>query len=316
MKYNIVQKGAPHYCIDPLIICFVIFVIDKARFNAEFQRSMYKESQPEPAPEKGTPEYDELSQFCLTVEIMLVTVLKNEFQAATCVIKPPSEKFHSSVRFPSSFSVVGKLAHHNIALIQTDGTNCIRAMQGAIDIFPGTKMVVNVGCCAAFDHHKVYPGDVLISTSITDMSIVKLDATGNLTNRGERVNTTDFLRKVFCNDLFTGDEFIVSETNRSSIIIPGSFVSTPLIIDNAEFRDKIRDISPESIGLDTVGGELLKFQRQSNLDGIILIKGVCDYADGNKTKGWQFTASLASVNYTMKKLSYYFGKTGKTFNQF
>ena len=38
------------------------------------------------------------------------------------------------------------------------------------------------------------------------------------------------------------------------------------------------------------------------LKGVMLIKGVADYADGKKTKHWQFTAAMAALHYTESRL--------------
>lgn len=50
------------------------------------------------------------------------------------------------------------------------------------------------------------------------------------------------------------------------------------------------------------GGVLLEFERKRKIKGVIVIKGVVDYADGKKSKEWQYTAAMAALNYTKIKL--------------
>ena len=92
---------------------------------------------------------------------------------------------------------------------------------------------------------------------------------------------------------------------RYSKVYAGTYASCPILMDNKSQRDKFRDAVPEVIGGEMEGGELLRFQKNRQIEGVIVIKGVVDYGDGTKAKGWQFTAAMAAFTYVKTKLQYY-----------
>lgn len=60
-------------------------------------------------------------------------------------------------------------------------------------------------------------------------------------------------------------------------------------------RDKFLRAKSVAIGGEMEGGELLEFHNDQKIKGVIVIKGVADYADGKKEKDWQFTAAMAAL---------------------
>ena len=68
------------------------------------------------------------------------------------------------------------------------------------------------------------------------------------------------------------------------------------------------EIDPKAVGGEMEGqviagihNDLLDLNPPRKIDAII-IKGVADYADGNKHRGWQMTAALAAIGYVEFKL--------------
>lgn len=104
---------------------------------------------------------------------------------------------------------------------------------------------------------------------------------------------------LFCQDC--DNEYKVT-SSRESKVFSGDIVSYSSLMDNKVMRDKFHKIQPTAIGGEMEGGELLEFERKRKIKGVIVIKGVVDYADGNKSKEWQFTAAMAALNYTKTKL--------------
>ncbi len=76
-----------------------------------------------------------------------------------------------------------------------------------------------------------------------------------------------------------------------------------MLVNDKDFRNALHGAKMEAIGGEMEGGELLKLMKKvKSLHGVIVIKGVADYGDGEKNKDWQYTAALAAVTFTEKRL--------------
>ena len=259
----------------------------------------YCEKMPQNYPEKGTEEYNEVKRFSSEVELILLTINEHEYRAAALYMEKPSDKFERAVFVPGYGNrVVGMFARMKTALIQSDvGARCDDFIKAAIDTFPNAQFVIAVGVCYAFDYSKQL-GDVLVSKQICDLSNSKFGKKGKIKNRGETIDVAIEL-KGLCMDLIS--DFYVTDKRRCKVY-SGQIVSLPNLINEESMQKKIAACVPEAIGGEMEGGQLLKFQKKRSIKGVIIIKGVVDYGDGNKTKEWQFTTAMAAVHYTHSKL--------------
>ena len=267
------------------------------------QKQMYRKKTPGWTPKSGTPEYEKLTAFTLEVNVILHTVNNNEYQAAVTCMEPP-DGFEAAVQnFPDPAMVVGMFADKKVALIKTKpGSKCREKIDKALTVFKNARYIIAVGVCYAFEPRKYKLGDVLISTKISDLANFKMKSDGTVEDRGETIDVEEFLSDTFCSDTMHNPEFKVTE-ERESEVYSGRFLSHPLLMDNKTERDKFHAAAPNAIGGEMEGGVLMQVcKKKNNIQGIVVIKGVVDYADGDKGKQWQFTAALAAVHYTRSKL--------------
>ena len=279
---------------------------EKPLYSEAEQKKCYKECKPAPPPREAD-DRRKLKKFAKEVEIILQTVNENEYQAAASLLKPPYPSFSRAVVYPSAGKVVGIFADKKTALIQTAvGADAGDYVQSAIDTFRNAQFVIGVGVCYAFDAEKHKFGDVLVSSKISDLKNSKFSEDNQLINCGETVKMVEALFSTFCKDLTFDDDFEVSTAGRKSKVYTGPFASYSALIDHEDTRDKFFAAVPEVIGGEMEGGELLKFQSKRKVKGVIVIKGVANYADGKKEESWQFTAAMAALKYVESKLHYYF----------
>ncbi len=242
----------------------------------------------------------ELSRFCKEIVIILQTVNKNEYQAVLTFMRPPSDSFAKAVIFPEPNMVVGKFANKKVALIRTKpGPEVRKFIEDAIKEYPNARYVLVVGVCYAFDSNKFKLADVLVSDTIIDNMIVKYNGQGEIGDRGQTVHVVHDLTKIFCMD---EDTDCPASAGRSSTMYSGTFCCNNVLMNDKVMRDKYLRAHPGAIGGEMEGGELLKFVLDNKLEGVIIIKGVADYADGTKAKDWQFTAAMAAASYTESRL--------------
>ena len=272
------------------------------------QQVLFRDNKPTKPPQKGTEEYTILKTFCDKIKFIIQVVSEKEYRAAVTLMKPPRDtSFKRAVVFPSAGTVIGTFADKNTALIYTgQGSDSRHYIEEAITTFPKAQFVIGMGVGYAFDSEKYKLGDVIVSKQICDLKNFRFSK--KLVDRGQRIDVVKDLSSIFCKDLTHENDFLVSDKNRFSKVDAGQFVSFPIIMENKEMRDMIHCAVPEAIGGDMEGGELMNFRLKGNIEGVAVIKGVIHYADGNKADEWEFTASLAALNYAHSKLYYYQGK--------
>jgi nucleoside phosphorylase len=240
-----------------------------------------------------------LQKFSREVEIILLTINDNEFHAALNFIEKPVETLEKSVFFPKPNMVVGMFADKKTAVIQTAmGGKCDFYIYEAITAFPEAQFVIGVGVCYAFDSEKHKLGDVLVSDKIVDIANIKFTR-GKIEDRGQVLDVFPQLYAMFCQDC--DNEYMVTDT-RESKVYSGEIASYSSLMNDRVMRNRFQKAHPKAIGGEMEGGVLLDIERKRKIKGVIVIKGVADYADGYKSKEWQYTAAMAALNYTKTKL--------------
>lgn len=278
---------------------YLFVAAETPRHNASELIGMYRTKRPQNSPPLKSKEYEDLKFFCKNVEIILLTINDNEFHTAVLFMEKPPGKFEKAVFYPNANMVVGMFANKKTALIQTDvGANCGSYIKEAIYTFPKAQYVIGVGVCYAFSPEQNF-GDVLVSKQICDVTNLKFKKNGEIEDRGQTIDVVPELKKLFCFDLV--HEYEVSES-RSSDVYCGQFISYSALLDNKDMCDKFHAAFPRAIGGEMEGGELMQFAQKRKIKGVIVIKGVVDYADGTKSKEWQVTSAMAAMNYTESKL--------------
>lgn len=272
-------------------------------YNKSVQYELYLAHIPESTPDVGTPEYGILKAFAREVVLILQTVNENEYQAATVFMRPPTAAFSKAVFYPMTSMVVGIFAGKKTALIQARvGEYVADYVSDALKAFPKTKYVIGVGVCYAFDRNEYNFADVLVSDKIADLQNFKFLGNDEIQDRGQTVNVVFELVRIFALNMNIVPEFQVTTGGRYAKVDRGTILSYSVLMNNLDERDKFHRAVPKAKGGEMEGRELIQFEERGEVDGVIIIKGIVDFADGTKDKDWQFTAALAALAYTYTKL--------------
>ncbi len=165
---------------------------------------------------------------------------------------------------------------------------------------PNVKYILGVGVCYGFKQdYKL--GDVLVSDQIQELVNPKFHNAEIQDRKGKKLDVEGHLYHTFCTDLRSNPGLEVSDGRQSEVHV-GTILSYSALINWKELRDELHHITKFAIGGEMEGGELLRFIGKGKIEGVIVIKGVADYGDGEKKKGWQFTAASAAFNYTEYKI--------------
>lgn len=136
--------------------------------------------------------------------------------------------------------------------------------------------IIMVGIAFGVDRQKQRIGDILVARQLLayELQRVGAGASSNVPHlaRGNRPQTSPRLL-----DRFRGG----AVDWKGARVHFGLVLSGDKLVDQQEFRDQLRKLEPEAIGGEMEGAGLYAVAERRKVDWI-LVKAVCDYADGNK----------------------------------
>jgi hypothetical protein len=131
-------------------------------------------------------------------------------------------------------------------------------------------------------------GDVLISESIIPYNPKRIGDKITI-NRGIEAPSSKILLNRFKNIKPTW-EHIIDQNNKANLT-PTRILSGEELIDNLEYRNKLKETYPESKGGEMEGAGL--YAACDRIAEWIIVKGICDFADGNKGENKKERQSIA-----------------------
>lgn len=213
--------------------------------------------------------------------ILLMTATDLETEALHKYIKPLFN-FSGIIKTPNNKQTyyLGKFGHYKVAHVQCGMGSIARdasllTANSAIDLI-NPKFLLMVGIAFGIDDTKQKIGDVLVSEAILPYNSKRVGKEKTI-QRGGATNASLIILNRFKN-LRTW-EYFVNERDKSELIF-GSILSGEELIDNKEHRDELVEAYQNAKGGEMEGAGIV-----SACDGKlqwILVKGICDFADGNK----------------------------------
>lgn len=168
-----------------------------------------------------------------------------------------------------------KIVHVQCGMGSLSRDASILTASNAIHLF-NPKFVLMVGIAFGIDETKQKIGDVLVSEAILPYNSKRVGKNG-IIQRSTATNASQAILNRFKN-LRTW-EYFVDETTKSELIC-GHILSGEELIDNKGHRDALLLAYPTAKGGEMEGAGIV-----SVCDGKlqwIIVKGICDFADGNK----------------------------------
>ena len=150
----------------------------------------------------------------------------------------------------------------------------------ALNEWKNIKAVIMVGICFGFDEAKQQVGDIIVSKSIRNYETRRMGK-DHETPRGNSYQADKCLLNAFNNLIFSW-EYIGIDDEKKRLIL-GDYISGEQLVDNEEVRNKLHSESPEAKAGEMEGNGLVA-ACESARKPWILVKAICDFADGNKGK--------------------------------
>jgi nucleoside phosphorylase len=215
--------------------------------------------------------------------ILIVTATELETRFIHKKIKPLAGYDNILKVFDGDITLyLGILGNYKIAHVQTSmgsisRDSSIMTVSSALSKTK-SKIVIMVGIAFGVDPGSQRFGDVLISESIIPYNPRKVSK--KIIKRGIEAPSSKVLLNRFKNINSTWEHIINGD--HKAKLFPTRLLSGEELIDNLDYRNSLLEENPES-----KGGEMEGAGVYAACDGRadwIIVKGICDFADGNKSE--------------------------------
>jgi len=231
----------------------------------------------------------------LRTDILLITVTDVEAQAALTLFAEETEQpFQRHFIGDTTYFDLGMLGGARIMMVRSEmgasgpHGSLLVVDEGIRTLSPST--VIMVGVAFGIDNEELERGHILVSQQLLGYELQKIttDITGQakIILRGDRPHASTRLL----------------DRCRSGVldwhgpkVKFGLLLSGDKLIDNQDFRRQLRELAPEAIGGEMEGTGLYSAAQRRKVDWII-IKAICDWADGNKGQDKSQHQPMAAEN--------------------
>ncbi|MDX6695055.1 MAG: hypothetical protein QOF02_2658 [Blastocatellia bacterium] len=233
----------------------------------------------------------------MQADVLIVTVTKVESQAVLQVFGAATAQAPKSVQIDGrTYQDLGSVKGARVFMAQSEmGSGGVGAslqtVQKGIDAL-APSAVIMVGIAFGMNAEKQSIGDILVSKQLLlyELQRVGTNKEGQLEiiPRGDRPPASSSLLSSFRVAEQHWDESIAKV--RSGLILSGDKLA-----DNLDFRQQLLGFEPEAIGGEMEGAGLYVACQESKVDWL-LVKAICDWADGDKGHDKDARQKLAAHN--------------------
>jgi nucleoside phosphorylase len=217
----------------------------------------------------------------LEADVLLVTV--NDVETESLLATAKAKTGQDYVPWPvaqKTYFDLGVIGGARVFAVRSEmgsdtmGGSLITVKDAIAEVKPSS--VIMVGIAFGVDASKQKIGDVLVAKQLQGYDLQRIGTSGTgdpkIILRGDKPHCSEKLL----------DRFRTARLRwKRAEVSFGLVLSGEKLIDNVDFRDQLRALSQEAIGGEMEGGGLYAASQQSKVDWI-LVKAICDWADGKK----------------------------------
>ena len=238
-------------------------------------------------------------------DVLIVTVTKVESRAVMQV-------FEQAVGHKPTPEAVGDRVYFNLGVVNDARIFLTQSEMGSggvdaslLTVSKGIEAlspvaVIMVGIAFGINGQKQSIGDVLVSEQLRLYELQRMgtqDGKPNIILRGDKPHASPWLINLFK----SADLMWEGAKVRFGTVLTGE-----KLVDNLDFRDQIHRFESEAIGGEMEGAGLYVACHDQKVDWI-LVKGICDWADGNKGQdkvARQNTAAQNAAGFVLETLQF------------
>ena len=193
---------------------------------------------------------------------------------------------------------LGRVGQYNVIHVQCSqmgslspgGSN--QTTNVALQEWPEIKAVIMVGICFGVNKKSQQIGDVIVSSSIRNYETRRVGKKQEIP-RGGTYQSDKCLYNAFNNLKLTWEYIGIDEQKKNLTL--GEYISGEQLVDNKQNRDKLLSESPEAKAGEMEGNGVVAACVSARKPWI-LVKAICDFADGNKGKGKKKKQAIAAAS--------------------
>lgn len=229
-------------------------------------------------------------------DILVVTVTNPESKAVV-------EVFQRATGTPPTPVLLDDRIYHDLGIINESRVFMVQSEKGSSGLGASQQTVQNgitalspdavimVGIAFGVNPEKQSIGDILVSQRLSLYELQRVgtqEGEATIIPRGDRPHAPTRLFNRFQSAELYWDKPRVK-------VSFGLILSGEKLVDNIDFRKQIQQFEPEAIGGEMEGAGLYVACQASNVDWI-LVKAICDWADGHKGRDEEAQQLLAARN--------------------
>jgi nucleoside phosphorylase len=232
----------------------------------------------------------------LNADVLFVTATKVESKAIFDVFR--SVNGHTPEPIPIGDRIyhnLGIINETNVFMVQSEmgtgglGASLMTVQKGIFALSPSA--VIMTGIAFGINAEKQSIGDVLVSQQLLLYELQRVSTEQGklqLIPRGDQPHASPWLF-----DRFRSADLYWDETKPK--VRFGLILSGEKLVDNIDFREQLCEFAPEAIGGEMEGAGLYVACQDAKVDWI-LVKSICDWADGKKSQYKDEQQLLAANN--------------------
>jgi len=223
-------------------------------------------------------------------DVLFVTV--NEFETQALL-----ETFEHATERKATQVPIGDRLYRDLGTV--NGTRCFHALSEMGSSGPGATQqtvekgiravkpaaVIAVGIAFGMNERKQDIGDILLSKQLRLYDLQRVG--GEIVLRGDRPHASTWLVNYF--------EGIAQTSWTGVPVRSGVILSGEKLVDNLDYRQQLARFEPEAVGGEMEGAGLYVASYDSKVDWIV-VKAICDWADGKKAKNKKARQQKAARN--------------------
>lgn len=238
----------------------------------------------------------EVAQYKGKIDLLIITATPVETEAALFVFRPFPEEHELIKCYFSDTYTLGVFGRYGAVHVQCNSMGS-GSRQGsalttsdAIDIW-APKAIIMVGIAFGKDNQKQKLKDILVSESIIPYEFARI---------GETEKVSRALIASSGPTLFERAKVINRFNDGDVKVHYGKVLSGEKVIDSEEFKEGLFNIYSEAIGGEMEGAGLYAACSRRGVSEWLLVKSICDWGDGQKTKEFQKPAAETAVAFVQK----------------